>query len=65
MQIIYNNITLSVVGTLEQDPDAYEVNFEVNKIKHKGHDVTEIYESLDLISDISDACKQQLIYGKL
>jgi hypothetical protein len=65
MNIYFNNILLNVVGNLERDPDAFEVSFEVEKIKYKGQDVTKIYESLDLIEEINAICKEKAIYGKL
>lgn len=65
MNIYFNEILLNVVGTLENDPDAFEVSFEVEKIKYKGLDVTKIYESLDLIEEISNICKEKKVYGKL
>lgn len=65
MNIYFNEILLNVVGTLENDPDALEVSFEVEKIKYKGLDVTKIYESLDLIEEISNICKEKKVYGKL
>ena len=65
MNIYFNNILLNVVGDLERDPDAFEVFFEVERIKYKGQDVTKIYESLDLIDEINEICKEKAIYGKL
>jgi cytochrome b involved in lipid metabolism len=41
------------------------VFFEVERIKYKGQDVTKIYESLDLIDEINEICKEKAIYGKL
>lgn len=63
MNIYFNEILLNVVGTLENDPDALEVSFEVEKIKYKGQDITKIYESLDLIDEINEICKEKIIYG--
>lgn len=63
MNIYFNEILLNVVGTLENDPDAFEVSFEVEKIKYNGQDVTKIYESLDLVNEINEICKEKIIYG--
>jgi len=65
MNIYFNEILLNVVGNLEGDADAFEVSFEITRINYKGQNITKIYESLDLIDEISEICKEKLIYGKL
>lgn len=64
MEVVFNDVILNVVGVMERDEDAFEVTFEINQINYKNINVTEIYESLDLISEISDICKEKLIHGK-
>lgn len=70
MNIYFNEILLNVRGQFQEEnypsdePDYTEREFVVERINYNGENVTKIYESLGLISDIAEICKEQIIYGK-
>jgi hypothetical protein len=41
-----------------------EREFIVERVSYKGNDITKIYDSLGLIPEIAEICKEKIIYGK-
>lgn len=74
--IEYSGVEIIVVG--EYTPEEQEVRyysdgsgypgapaeFEIQKILYKGVDVFDIYENLDELEDIAEACIDKIDYGE-